>query len=36
MTDRVTTHGLHVDRQLFDFVESRALPGTGVPSETFW
>ena len=36
MSDRVTTHGLQVDRQLFDFVETRALPGTGVAPETFW
>jgi malate synthase len=36
MTDRVTTHGLQVDRQLFDFVETRALPGTGVASAAFW
>jgi malate synthase len=36
MTDRVTHNGLQVDRLLFDFIEQRALPGTGVDSDRFW
>jgi len=36
MTERVTTNGLQVDRKLFDFVEARALPGTGVAPDAFW
>ena len=36
MTERVTTNGLQVDRKLFDFVETRALPGTGVAPDAFW
>ena len=36
MTDRVTHNGLQVDRLLSDFIEQRALPGTGVDSDRFW
>ncbi len=36
MTQRVTVNGLQVDRQLFDFVQERALPGTGVGADAFW
>ena len=36
MTDRVNKHGLQVDRQLADFVEDRALPGTGIEADAFW
>jgi malate synthase len=32
----VTHNGLQVDRLLFDFIEQRALPGTGVDSDRFW
>jgi malate synthase len=36
MTNRVTKAGLQVDRILADFIESRALPGTGVEAAAFW
>ncbi|MDO9147801.1 MAG: malate synthase G [Hydrogenophaga sp.] len=36
MTQRTTIHGLQVDTELFDFINSRVLPGTGVSSDTFW
>ncbi|MFZ5964617.1 malate synthase G [Thalassococcus sp. BH17M4-6] len=36
MTDRVTHSDLQIDKLLFDFIETEALPGTGVSSETFW
>jgi malate synthase len=36
MTDRVLVEALHVDRELFDFVEKEALPASGVASERFW
>ena len=36
MTKRVETHGLQVARELWDFIEGEALPGTGVASEAFW
>ena len=36
MTDRITHNGLKVDARLMDFVESRALPGSGVSSANFW
>ena len=36
MTKRVETHGLQVAQELWDFIESEALPGTGVASEAFW
>lgn len=36
MTERVKIGGLQVARALFDFIEERALPGTGVASESFW
>ena len=36
MSARIETHGLKVDKVLFDFVEEKVLPGTGVASEAFW
>ena len=36
MPERITKHGLQVDARLVDFVEARALPGTGVTADRFW
>lgn len=36
MTDRVEKHGLKVAKELADFVEGRALPGTGLTADQFW
>ena len=36
MVKRVERQGLQVDAVLADFVEERALPGTGIAPETFW
>ena len=36
MSARIETHGLKVDKVLFDFVEEKVLPVTGVASEAFW
>ncbi len=36
MTERVQVGGLQVAKVLHDFVESEALPGTGVDAATFW
>ncbi|RID92078.1 malate synthase G [Gemmobacter lutimaris] len=36
MTGRIAKNGLQVERQLADFIETRALPGTGVSADTFW
>jgi malate synthase len=36
MTDRVERAGLKVAPELVEFVETEALPGTGVAPETFW
>ncbi|WP_420397802.1 malate synthase G [Nioella sp.] len=36
MTTRSDKHGLQVDERLVDFIEARALPGTGVSAEEFW
>ena len=36
MSARIETHGLKVDKILFDFVEEKVLPNTGVASEAFW
>ncbi len=36
MTQRVEVNGLTIDNRLIDFVETKALPGTGVSAETFW
>lgn len=36
MTDRVDIHGLQVAGELYDFVNQKALPGTGVDQDKFW
>ncbi|NIJ38219.1 malate synthase [Sphingopyxis panaciterrae] len=36
MTDFQDRHGLSVDSRLIDFVEQRALPGTGLDAAAFW
>jgi len=36
MTDRVDIHGLQVASELYDFVNQKALPGTGVDQDKFW
>ena len=36
MTDQTTLHGLQVASELATFIETRALPGTGIDAETFW
>ncbi|WP_447931439.1 malate synthase G [Sphingopyxis fribergensis] len=36
MTEYLDRSGLSVDSRLADFVEQRALPGTGLSADTFW
>ena len=36
MTDRITAGALQVDKELYDFINDEALPGTGVSQEAFW
>ena len=36
MTSRTTRAGLSIASELADFVESRAIPGTGISAETLW
>ena len=36
MTDRIKTGSLQVDKELYDFINDEALPGTGVSPEAFW
>ena len=36
MTDRISLHGFQFDRRLVDFVNTSALPGTGVDPAAFW
>ncbi len=36
MSERVAAGGLSVARELFDFIETEALPGTGLDSGAFW
>ncbi len=36
MTNRITHNGLKIDARLIDFIETRALPGSGVSSASFW
>ncbi|MDX1669880.1 MAG: malate synthase G, partial [Limnobacter sp.] len=36
MTERTNVHGLQVATELYQFIEDKVLPGTGVESATFW
>ncbi|MDJ0394120.1 malate synthase G [Rhodococcus sp. G-MC3] len=36
MTERIRVGGLQVAKVLYDFVQSEAIPGTGVTAEQFW
>ncbi|MBE9476432.1 MAG: malate synthase G, partial [Proteobacteria bacterium] len=36
MMERIEKHGLQVDARLVDFIEGKALPGTGVNQGQFW
>ncbi|MCF8604135.1 malate synthase G [Gordonia sp. HY442] len=36
MSNRVTVNGLQVAEVLYDFVNNKALPGTGVDADKFW
>jgi malate synthase len=36
MTDRVSVGNLRVARELYDFVNSEALPGTDIDADSFW
>jgi len=36
VAQRINTHGLQVDTDLYDFITHRALPGTGVDADKFW
>ncbi len=36
MTGRIDAHGLQVAKDLYDFVNEQALPGTGVDQDHFW
>ena len=35
-TGRIAAGGLQVDKELYDFINDEALPGTGVSQEAFW
>lgn len=36
MTSRTQCHDLQVDNQLYNFIQSEALPGTGLDADKFW
>ncbi|WP_374409791.1 malate synthase G [Hydrogenophaga sp.] len=36
MTQRTQVHGLQVSTDLYEFINGKVLPGTGVSAETFW
>ena len=36
MSERIGIGGLQVDRQLYDFINEEALPGTGLSAAAFW
>ena len=35
-TERTTAHGLQVATELYNFINDKVLPGTGVDGDTFW
>ena len=36
MTERITVGGIQVDEVLYEFVNTEALPGTGIDQDAFW
>jgi malate synthase len=36
MTDRIEAGGLQVDKELYDFINDEALPGTDISPDAFW
>ncbi|UVE95587.1 malate synthase G [Dietzia sp. B32] len=36
MSERITVGGIQVDEVLYDFVNTKAIPGTGVDPDAFW
>ena len=36
MTDRIEAGALQVDKEMYDFINDEALPGTGIAPEAFW
>jgi len=36
MTDRIQVAGLQVAKELYDFINDKAIPGTGVDKDAFW
>ncbi len=36
MSDRIEKYGLSIDAKLVDFMESEAIPGTGIDIQKFW
>ena len=36
MADRIKAGSLQVDKELYDFINREALPGTGISAEGFW
>lgn len=36
MSERITHSGLQIAKQLYDFIEREALPGTGITVDQFW
>ncbi|HMB11017.1 MAG TPA: malate synthase G, partial [Saliniramus sp.] len=34
--DRITVHGLGIDKALHGFIKNEALPGTGIAPDAFW